>query len=164
MISQKARYAFKALLNLARAGERVSRQARDIAVAEQIPQAFLEQILMELRRAGLVGSRRGREGGHFLIKNPATVSFGQALRLIDGPVAPLPCLSRTAYRPCDDCSDEATCGIRRVFGRAYEANLEVLETTTIAHALAEGAGELAPGAEDDAAPVQPLRSRLAAGA
>jgi len=134
MISQKARYAFKALLNLARAGERVSRQARDIAVAEQIPQAFLEQILMELRRAGLVGSRRGREGGHFLIKNPTTVTFGQVLRLIDGPVAPLPCLSRTAYRRCDDCADEASCGIRRVFQKAYEATLKVLETTTIADA------------------------------
>ena len=151
MISQKARYAFKALIYLARAGERVSRQARDIAVAERIPQAFLEQILLELRRAGLVGSRRGRDGGHLLIKNPATVNFGQVLRLIDGPVAPLPCLSRTAYRPCDDCSDEATCGIRRVFGRAYEANLDVLEAMTLADALEEGAppgdvnkGELAP--------------------
>jgi len=77
--------------------------------------------------------------------------FGQVLRLIDGPVAPLPCLSRTAYRPCDDCSDEATCGIRRVFGRAYEANLDVLEAMTLADALEEGAppgnvneGELAP--------------------
>lgn len=148
MISQKARYAFKALLNLAMSGERVSRQESDIDVAEQIPKAFLEQILMELRRAGLVGSRRGREGGHFLIKNPAAVTFGQVLRLIDGPVAPLPCLSRTAYRPCDDCSDEATCGIRRVFGRAYEANLDVLEATTIAHALAAGTGELAVKADE----------------
>jgi DNA-binding IscR family transcriptional regulator len=98
-----------------------------------------------------VGSRRGRDGGHLLIKNPRSISFGQVLRLIDGPVAPLPCLSRTAYRPCDDCSDEATCGIRRVFGRAYEANLDVLEAMTLADALEEGAppgnvneGELAP--------------------
>lgn len=151
MISQKARYAFKALLYLGRAGKGVSRQARDIAVAENIPQAFLEQILLELRRAGLVGSRRGRDGGHLLIKDPGSVSFGQVLRLIDGPVAPLPCLSRTAYRRCGDCSDEATCGIRRVFGRAYEANLDVLEATTLADALGEGAppgglneGELAP--------------------
>ena len=151
MISQKARYAFKALLYLGRAGKGVSRQARDIAVAENIPQAFLEQILLELRRAGLVGSRRGRDGGHLLIKDPGSIAFGQVLRLIDGPVAPLPCLSRTAYRRCDDCSDEATCGIRRVFGRAYEANLDVLEAMTLADALGEGAppgevneGELAP--------------------
>ena len=147
MISQKARYAFKALLNLARAGQHVSRSARDIAAAERIPQAFLEQILLELRRAGLVGSRRGRDGGHVLLKSPDAVSFGQVLRLIDGPVAPLPCLSRTAYRRCDDCSDEASCGLRRVFGRAYEANLEVLEVTTIADAIRDGAGDLAPGAD-----------------
>lgn len=134
MISQKARYAFKALIALAHAGTGVSRQARDIATSEQIPQSFLEQILLDLRRAGLVGSRRGRDGGHMLLKDAGAISLGQVLRIIDGPVAPLPCLSRTAYRRCDDCVDETACGVRRVFGMAYEANLEVLEQTTIADA------------------------------
>jgi Rrf2 family protein len=141
MISQKARYAFKALIALSHGGPQVSRQARDIAAAEQIPQSFLEQILLELRRAGLVGSRRGRDGGHFLLKDPAKITLGQVLRLIDGPVAPLPCLSRTAYRRCDDCEYEAACGLRRVFGQAYEATLEVLERLSIAEARAAGAAD-----------------------
>jgi Rrf2 family protein len=136
MISQKARYAFKALLALTRAGQGRSLQTREIAAVEQIPQSFLEQILIVLKRAGLVGSRRGPEGGHVLIKDPAAITFGHVLRLIDGPVAPLPCLSRTAYRRCEDCTDEANCGVRRVFGEAYDATLQVLERTTIADAAA----------------------------
>ena len=137
MISQKARYAFKALIALAGSPSQECRQARDIAESEQIPQSFLEQILLELRRAGLVASRRGREGGHYLLKDPAAISFGAVLRLIDGPVAPLPCLSRTAYRRCHDCKDEKSCVMRRGFSRAYEATLEVLERTSIADALAD---------------------------
>ncbi|HZC56599.1 MAG TPA: Rrf2 family transcriptional regulator [Xanthobacteraceae bacterium] len=136
MISQKARYAFKALIALSASRPDECRQARDIATSEQIPQSFLEQILLELRRAGLVGSRRGREGGHFLLKDPADITFGHVLRLIDGPVAPLPCLSRTAYRRCHDCKDENTCAMRRGFGWAYDATLQVLEQTSIADACA----------------------------
>jgi Rrf2 family protein len=137
MISQRARYAFKALIALSRSHSQIS-QARDIATNEQIPQSFLEQILLELKRAGLVGSRRGRDGGHFLLKDPEKITLGQVLRLIDGPVAPLPCLSRTAYSRCADCADEAACGLRRVFGQAYEATLEVLERVSIADAGAAG--------------------------
>ena len=135
MISQKARYAFKALIALARGEPRESLQARDIAVRENIPQSFLEQILLDLKRAGLVGSRRGRDGGYFLIKDPKSVSVGQVLRLVDGPVAPLPCISRTAYRRCADCNDEAGCEVRRVFAKAHQATVEVLDKTTIADAL-----------------------------
>ncbi len=137
MISQKARYAFKALIALSGSPAQQCRQARDIAESEQIPQSFLEQILLELRRAGLVASRRGRDGGHYLLKDPADISFGEVLRLIDGPVAPLPCLSRTAYRRCDDCKDENACVMRRGFGRAYDAQLQVLEQTSIADVCAD---------------------------
>lgn len=137
MLSQKARYAFKALIALSRRGPNESLQARDIAAAEQIPLSFLEQILLDLRRAGLVGSRRGRDGGHYLLKEAAAISLGQVMRLIDGPVAPLPCLSRTAYRRCADCRDESACAVRRVFRRAYEATLAVLEETSIADACTE---------------------------
>jgi Rrf2 family protein len=144
MISQKARYAFKALIALSR-NHSQKFQARDIATSEQIPQSFLEQILLELKRAGLVGSRRGRDGGHFLLKDPATITLGQVLRLIDGPVAPLSCLSRTAYSRCEDCVDEAACGLRRVFGQAYDASLEVLERLSIADARAASADHGSPG-------------------
>ena len=137
MISQKARYAFKALIALSGMPAQECRQARDIAESERIPQSFLEQILLELRRAGLVASRRGRDGGHYLLKDPAAISFGEVLRLIDGPVAPLSCLSRTAYRRCSDCKDEKACVMRRGFGRAYDAQLQVLEQTSIADACAD---------------------------
>lgn len=138
MISQKARYAFKALIALAREGHGASLQAREISERESIPQSFLEQILLVLKRAGIIGSRRGREGGYTMIKDPNMVSFGQVLRLIDGPVAPLPCLSRTAYRRCDDCADEASCELHRVFGRIYDAQVHVLDSTTIGDALMAG--------------------------
>ncbi|MEJ1158658.1 RrF2 family transcriptional regulator [Prosthecomicrobium sp. N25] len=138
MISQKARYAFKALIALAREGHGASLQAREISSRESIPQSFLEQILLDLKRAGIVGSRRGREGGYTLIKDPTTVSFGQVLRLIDGPVAPLPCLSRTAYRRCEDCADETRCELRRVFAKIYDAQVDLLDHTSIGDALLAG--------------------------
>lgn len=141
MMSQRARYAFKALFRLAQAGTGRSVQIRDISRAERIPQAFLEQILLELKRAGLVGSRRGKDGGYFLLKEPKDVSLALVLRLLDGPFAPLPCLSKTAYRRCADCRDEERCGLRRVFAELYEGMLEVLESRTLADAEPwDGAG------------------------
>ena len=134
MLSQKARYAFKTLVALSHCQPHETKQAKDIAKAEQIPLRFLEQILLELRRAGFIGSRRGRDGGHFLVKRPADISLGEVLRLIDGPVAPLSCLSKTAYRRCRDCRDESTCAVRHIFMRTYEATLAVLEKTSIASA------------------------------
>lgn len=143
MITQKARYAFKALIALARAGE-AGLAARDVAAREQIPQAFLEQILLDLKRAGLVGSRRGREGGYFLARPATDITIGNVLRLVDGPVAPLPCLSRNSYRPCADCSDEATCAVRHVFAEAYDATVAVLDRTTLADSLVTaGTGDMA---------------------
>ena len=130
MISQRAKYAFKALFALVRSSGRVV-QSREIAASEQIPQSFLEQILLDLRRGGIVGSRRGKEGGHFLAVDAAAVSCGKVLRLIDGPIAPLPCLSRTAYRRCDDCRDEDSCAVRHVFADGYRAMIEVLEGSSL---------------------------------
>ncbi len=135
MISQRARYAFKALIALARADKGLGMQIRDIALQEQIPRKFLEQILLSLKAGGLIASRRGREGGYALLKNPAEISLGSVLRMIDGPIAPLPCLSRTAYRKCNDCPTEELCAVRAGFAEAYDASLRVLESTTIAQAI-----------------------------
>jgi len=134
MISQRARYAFKALIVLARAGS-AGMQIRDIAEKEQIPRKFLEQILLSLKAGGLITSRRGRDGGYMLLKSAEQISLGSVLRMIDGPIAPLPCLSRTAYRKCDDCASEQLCAVRAGFAEAYDASLRVLETTTIAQAV-----------------------------
>jgi Rrf2 family protein len=142
MISQRARYAFKALFALVRAKGGLV-QSREIAAAEGIPQSFLEQIMIDLRRGGLVGSRRGKVGGHYLLKDPATISCGQVLRLIDGPIAPLPCLSRTAYRRCEDCRDEKRCAVRHLFADGYAAMIGALESTSLADA-ANRAAPLTP--------------------
>jgi len=139
MISQKAKYALRALLELARAGEGEALLITDIAERQRIPKKFLEQILLDLKHRGLVHSRRGRGGGYGLLKDPREITLGQIMRIIDGPQAPLPCLSRMAYRRCDDCEDETTCGIRRVFAEAYAATARVLDATTLYDTLlAEG--------------------------
>ncbi len=135
MISQRARYAFKALIALARADKQAGMQIRDIALQEQIPRKFLEQILLTLKAGGLISSRRGREGGYALLKDPQQISLGAVLRMIDGPIAPLPCLSRTAYRKCNDCPTEDLCAVRAGFAEAYDASLRVLESTTITQAI-----------------------------
>ena len=136
MISQKARYAFRALIALAKAGPGQSLQIGDIAESEDIPRKFLEQILLDMKRAGIVMSRRGKEGGYLLLKPAGEIAFGEVLRLIDGPVAPLPCLSKIAYRRCDDCKSEVSCETRKVFARVADATRQVLDTTSIADAIA----------------------------
>ena len=125
MISQKAKYALRALVALCR-----------VPLGESI--MISEQILLELKRHGIVASRRGRSGGYVLLRPAEKVTFGEVLRLIDGPIAPLPCLSKIAYRRCSDCADEGTCEIRHVFARVAEATREVLDRTTLADAVAGG--------------------------
>ncbi len=135
MISQKAKYALRALVALTRVREGESVMISEISRGQAIPKKFLEQILLELKRAGIVMSRRGRLGGYVLLRAPEEVTFGEVLRLIDGPIAPLPCLSKIAYRRCADCADEATCEIRHVFSRVTVATRAVLDSTTLADAV-----------------------------
>ena len=98
MISQKAKYALRALVALVKAPPETSLMISEISKAQAIPKKFLEQILLELKRAGIVMSRRGRLGGYVLLRPADKLTFGEVLRLIDGPIAPLPCLSKIAYR------------------------------------------------------------------
>src|SRR5690606_37418570 len=107
----------------------------EIARDQAIPNKFLEQILLELKRHGIVMSRRGRAGGYVLLRPADKVTFGEVLRLIDGPIAPLPCLSKIAYRRCSDGADEGACEIRHVFARVAEATRDVLDRTTLADSL-----------------------------
>ncbi|MEX0809232.1 MAG: Rrf2 family transcriptional regulator [Dongiaceae bacterium] len=135
MISQKAKYALRAMVVLARlpAGETVLTQ--DLADTAAVPKRFLEHILLDLKARGLVASRRGKKGGYALLKAPESITFGAVLRIIDGPIAPLPCLSQTAYRRCADCPDEDACEIRHVFDQAYEATRRVLDKLTLRDAI-----------------------------
>lgn len=135
MISQKAKYALRALVALARAGNDGTMLISEIAEEKKIPKKFLEQILLDLKHHGIVMSKRGKSGGYQLLRDPADITFGEILRIVEGPIAPLPCLSRMAYRRCEDCTDEANCEVRRVFARVVEATRKVLDGTTIADSL-----------------------------
>jgi Rrf2 family protein len=135
MISQKAKYALRALVSLARVQRGETMMIGEISKEQAIPKKFLEQILLELKRAGFVASRRGRAGGYELLRAPEEIMFGEVLRLIDGPIAPLPCLSKIAYKRCKDCRDEESCEIRHVFERVTLATRAVLDRTTLADSL-----------------------------
>lgn len=139
MISQKAKYALRALTALAQADSQRPLLISEIAVQQAIPKKFLEQILLELKRSGIVESRRGKLGGYLLQRAASEITFGEVLRLIDGPIAPLPCLSLTAYKRCEDCDGEKQCEIRHVFARVADASRDVLFSTTIADAV-QGVG------------------------
>ena len=138
MLAQKTRYALKALVEIAAAtpGERV--MSRAISARQRIPHKFLELILRELALAGLLVSHRGRSGGYRLARPPDTISFGEVIRLFEGPLALVPCVSRTAYRRCVDCPDEVLCAIRLVFADVREASASILDSHTLASALARG--------------------------
>ena len=142
MISRQAKYALRALIALSRIKPGSAAQTSDIAQAEKIPKKFLEQILLRLKNQGMVQSRRGNRGGYALLKPASEITFAQVLRTIDGPIAPLPCLSIIAYARCEDCKDENTCEIRKVFARVIEPTRKVLERTTIADAAAGRAVDL----------------------
>ncbi len=134
MITQKMKYALKALMVLAaeRAGEGGALRIEEIAARSGTPKRFLEHILLEIRNAGFIASLRGRNGGYTLIKAPREVSLSELMRLIDGPIAPLPCLSRRAYQKCDDCPDEESCRLRQVFGQVFWSYLLLIESLTLA--------------------------------
>lgn len=135
MISRQAKYALRALIALAGAKPGEAVLTAEIAARHRIPKKFLEQILLNLKRHGLVRSKRGSQGGYALLKPSSEITFLQVLRAIDGPIAPLPCLSVTAYARCEDCADEESCEIRRAFAQVAEASRNVLARTTVADAL-----------------------------
>ena len=132
MITMKTKYALKALCHLALSPPGEPVLIADIAAQEGIPRKFLELILAELKQHGILQSRKGRGGGYLLAKNPDAITVASVLRVLDGPIAPVPCLSRTAYQPCAECRDEATCGVRLVLREAHAASVQVLEATTLA--------------------------------
>lgn len=132
MITMKTKYALKALCRLALSPPGEPVLIAEIAEQEGIPRKFLELILAELKQHGILQSRKGRGGGYLLAKNPDTITVASVLRVLDGPIAPVPCLSRTAYQRCAECKDEASCGVRLVLREAHAASVQVLEGTTLA--------------------------------
>ena len=135
MLSQKARYALHALIVLAEHGEGDPVMIADIAQRARVPRKFLEQILLDLKRRGIVRSLRGRSGGYLLGRAPKNISFADVIRTIDGPLALSPCVSTIAYHKCEDCTDEETCAIRKVLLEARDATAAILEERTLAGAI-----------------------------
>jgi Rrf2 family protein len=135
MISKKAKYGLKAVLFLARHQDRGPVLISEIAASQQIPKKFLELILLDLRNCGLLRSKKGKGGGYSLARRAQEISLGSVLRSLDGPLAPLPCVSGSAYRRCDECEDETTCGIRLAMKDARDAMAAVLDGTSLADVL-----------------------------
>jgi Rrf2 family protein len=146
MLSKRSKYAIKALLALAdhERGEPV--RIVDLAQEEQIPPKFLELILLGLKNQGILQSRKGKGGGYLLARDPADIYLGQIVRMFDGPLAPVPCASQTAYVACADCPDEAVCGVHLAMKAVRDATAKVLDGTSIASLRRQVAGvtELTP--------------------
>jgi Rrf2 family protein len=132
MLSSKAKYGLKAMVHLAAKAGEGSVLIADIAEAERIPKKVLDAILLELKNHGLLVSKKGKGGGYSLARPPERIQVGDVLRILDGPLAPVPCVSRTAYRRCDDCRDEAACAVRGVMQEVRDAIAAILDNTTIA--------------------------------
>jgi Rrf2 family protein len=135
VLSQKARYALHALIVLAEHDGEEPMLIADVADEAGVPRKFLEQILLELRKRGILRSQRGRSGGYMLAKSPKDISFADIIRATDGPLALAPCVSVTAYHRCEDCQDEKTCAIRKVLLLARDATADILESQTLATAV-----------------------------
>lgn len=134
MLSQRAKYALKAMICLAARRDELPASVTDIAEEANVPRSFLEQILSELKRRNLLISRRGKQGGFILARPPKDITFADIIRHIDGPLALAPCASRTAYRPCPECGDVKTCALRHTLLEARDATAAILEKTTLADA------------------------------
>ena len=137
MLSQKARYALRAMLHLANQKRDEPTLIGEIAEEQNVPKKFLELILLDLKKRGLVHSVRGRNGGYVLGRDPDEISFAEVIRIIDGPLALAPCASRKAYRKCEDCLDVRTCSIRKALIIARDATANVLEGISLSDAIAD---------------------------
>lgn len=130
MLSKKCKYAIHALVHMAKAPE-AKFLIRDISMACSIPKKFLEAILLDLKRAGVLGSKQGKGGGYFLRREPTDVNLAEVVRLFDGAIAAVPCATHKFYEPCPECEDEETCSVRDAFLRVRNATVEMLKGNTL---------------------------------
>jgi Rrf2 family protein len=132
LLTKKTKYAVKALMSLARNKDNRPVLISEIAQKEQLPKKFLEAILLELKRSGFLGSKKGAGGGYYLMKNPDEIKLAAIIRIIDGPIALLPCVSLNFYERCEECVSESYCGIRDVMKDVRDATLRILTESSIA--------------------------------
>jgi len=132
MLSKKTKYGIKALTYIARKDEKFPVQASEISESENISQKFLESILLELRKSGFLGSKKGKGGGYYLIKKPSEIKMTAVIRVLEGPIAMVPCVSLNYYEKCDDCPDEGACSVHKLMIQVRDASLNVLGENTLA--------------------------------
>ncbi len=135
MLSKKCKYAIHALVYLAERYQQGPVHIQDIAEQQHIPKKFLEAILLELRNAKILHSKKGKGGGYYLYRKPEDVNLIEIMRLMDGAIAMLPCVSLNYYEPCEECRDERNCGIRDVFIGVRDETLKILSESTLAQIL-----------------------------
>jgi Rrf2 family protein len=131
-LSKKCKYALRALYALTREYGNGPVLMSKLSHAEKLPHKFLEVILWELKQKGFVISKTGKRGGYQLAKPPSSITIGSIIRTIDGPLAPLPCASETAYRRCEECVDESRCGTRIMMRQVRDAMAAILDGTSLA--------------------------------
>jgi Rrf2 family protein len=132
MLSKKTKYGLKALTFLATQKNRDPIQIAEIAKHENISQKFLESILLILRRTGYLGSKKGKGGGYYLIKDPTEIPMTTVMRVLEGPIAMVSCVSLNFYENCDDCPDEQACSVHKLMLKVRDSALDVYRNTTLA--------------------------------
>jgi Rrf2 family protein len=158
MLTRKSKYGLKALLVLAEEADQGPVLISELADRQRLPKKFLEAILLELKRAGLLHSKKGKGGGYVLGRKPTEITVGQVIRVLEGPLALTPCVSQTAYRRCDECLDEQACGVRLAMKEVRDATAQILDNTTLAGLNAEVARACTPDAEPRRATLNPTRA------
>jgi Rrf2 family protein len=132
MLSKKTKYGIKALVYLAKQEDRSPVQISVISESENISRKFLESILLTLRKNGVLGSKKGKGGGYYLLKNPKDIPMTTVMRLLEGPIAMVPCVSLNFYEKCDDCPDENACAVNKIMLKVRDNTLEILRNTSLA--------------------------------
>lgn len=131
MLSKKAQYALYALRYLAMKKDKGPILIKEIVNAEQLPQKFLEAILIDLKRAGIVNSKKGKQGGYYLIKEPDEINFAEIIRIFDGAIALLPCATYKYYEKCQKCENDDDCGLRNVVKEIRDKTVAILKELTL---------------------------------
>lgn len=135
MLSKKTKYGINAVIYLSRTHNQGPVLIEDLAQKERLPKKFLEAILLELKNRGILQSKKGKGGGYYLARPPAEITMGQVIRVLEGPLAPVSCVSQTAYHPCEECLEERCCGLRLVMKDVRDAIANVVDKTTMADVL-----------------------------
>jgi Rrf2 family protein len=131
LISRKTKYAIHALLHLAKNKDEGPIQIKTIAEKERIPKKFLEAILIDLRNKGFVSSLKGRSGGYYINRDLKEINFADIIRMFDGPIGMLPCVTYMYYEPCEECDDEKTCAVRKVFKDVRDESVKILKAANL---------------------------------